>query len=89
MTVGAGETLPVSGRLSHDSAGTFIGTGDFEPQMTTNLGNLDRVLEHFGARRDQIVGTTVLARRLRDHFDTVTRLHAAYSGDHRPTGTAP
>lgn len=50
MTVGAGETLSISGRLSHDSAGTFIGTGDFEPQMRTTLGNLDRVLERFGAR---------------------------------------
>ncbi|WP_406264446.1 Rid family hydrolase [Actinacidiphila glaucinigra] len=87
MTVRAGETLSISGRLSRDSAGTFIGAGDFEPQMRTTLGNLDRVLEHFGARRDQIVETTVLVRGLRDHFDTVARLHAAYCGDHRPTST--
>ncbi|WSD62337.1 RidA family protein [Actinacidiphila glaucinigra] len=87
QAVQAGETLYISGQLSHDSAGAFIGTGDFELQMRTTLDNLDRVLEHFGARRDQIVETTVLVRGLRDHFDTAARLHAAYCGDHRPTST--
>ncbi|SNR81497.1 Endoribonuclease L-PSP [Actinacidiphila glaucinigra] len=67
--------------MSHDSADALIGSGDFEPRMRTTLGNLDRVLEHFGARRDQIVETTVLVRGLRDHFGTVARLHAAYCGD--------
>ncbi|MET9874360.1 hypothetical protein ABZZ36_06975 [Actinacidiphila glaucinigra] len=47
----------MSGQLSHDSAGASIGTGDFEPRMWTTPGNPDRVLEHFGARRDQIVET--------------------------------
>ncbi|MFE0633010.1 RidA family protein [Streptomyces sp. NPDC058864] len=87
QAVQAGETLYISGQLSHDGDGTFIGTGDFELQMRTTLDNLDRVLEHFGARRDQIVETTVLVRGLRDHFDTAARLHAAYCGDHRPTST--
>ncbi|MFD8071080.1 RidA family protein [Streptomyces sp. NPDC059718] len=87
QAVQAGDTLYISGQLSHDSAGTFVGTGDFELQMSTTLDNLDRVLEHFGAGRDQIVETTVLVRGLRDHFDTVARLHAAYCGDHRPTST--
>ncbi|WP_431952253.1 RidA family protein [Actinacidiphila sp. bgisy167] len=87
QAVQPGDTLYISGQLSHDSAGTLVGAGDFAPQMRTTLGNLDRVLEHFGARRDQIVETTVLVRGLRDHFDTAARLHAAYCGDHRPTST--
>ncbi|WP_431968829.1 RidA family protein [Actinacidiphila sp. bgisy160] len=87
QAVQAGDTLYISGQLSHDSAGDFIGTGDFELQMRTTLDNLDRVLEHFGAGRDQIVETTVLVKGLRDHFDTAARLHAAYCGEHRPTST--
>ncbi len=87
QAVQAGETLYISGQLSHDSTGAFIGTGDFALQMSTTLDNLDRVLEHFGARRDQIVETTVLVRGLREHFDTAARLHSAYCGDHRPTST--
>ncbi|MFJ5220818.1 RidA family protein [Streptomyces sp. NPDC088354] len=87
QAVQAGDTLYISGQLSHDSTGAFIGEGDFELQMRTTLGNLDRVLEHFGATRDQIVETTILVRGLREHFDTVARLHAAYCGEHRPTST--
>ncbi|MGP4086071.1 RidA family protein [Streptomyces sp. KR55] len=87
QAVQAGDTLYVSGQLSHDSAGTFVGADDFELQTKTTLDNLDRVLEHFGATRDQIVETTVLVRNLRDHFDTVARLHVAYVGDRRPTST--
>ncbi|MGW3247232.1 RidA family protein [Streptomyces sp. NPDC001070] len=87
QAVQAGDTLYISGQLSHDNAGTFLGAEDFELQMKTTLDNLDRVLEHFGATRGQIVETTVLVRNLRDHFDTVARLHAAYVGDNRPTST--
>jgi enamine deaminase RidA (YjgF/YER057c/UK114 family) len=87
QAVQVGDTLYISGQLSHDSTGAFVGAGDFELQMRTTLDNLDRVLEHFGADRDQIVETTVLVRDLRDHFDAVARLHADYCGGHRPTST--
>ncbi|WP_351236679.1 RidA family protein [Streptomyces sp. NPDC002133] len=87
QAVQVGDTLYVSGQVSHDSAGTFVGVGDFELQVRTTFENLDRVLEHFGATRNQIVETTVLAMDLRENFDTLARLHAAYCGDHRPTST--
>ncbi|MEU5562551.1 RidA family protein [Micromonospora musae] len=83
----AGDTVYVSGQLSHDMDGNFIGAGDFELQLNTTLANLDLVLDHFGASRTQIVETTVLVRNLRDNFDTVARLHLAYVGAHRPTST--
>ncbi|MGW0484844.1 RidA family protein [Nonomuraea sp. NPDC003214] len=83
----ARDTLYVSGQLSHDAAGEFVGAGDFELQMKTTLANLDLVLAHFGATRGQIVETTVLVRNLRENFDTTARLHAEYVGEHRPTST--
>ncbi|MFE7415124.1 RidA family protein [Streptomyces laurentii] len=82
-----GETVYVSGQLSHDQEGAFVGADDFALQVTTTLANLDLVLEHFGASRRQIVETTVLVRNLRENFDTTARLHAAYFGEHRPTST--
>ncbi|WP_234329210.1 MULTISPECIES: RidA family protein [unclassified Streptomyces] len=82
-----GDTLYVSGQLSHDQDGNFVGVDDFELQVRTALGNLDVVLRHFVARRDQIVETTVLVRNLRDNFDVTARLHAEYFGRHRPTST--
>jgi 2-iminobutanoate/2-iminopropanoate deaminase len=83
----AGETLYISGQLSHDANGDFIGPGDFALQVETAFANLDRVLEHFGATRGQIVETTVLVRNLRENFDAIGRLHAEYVGRHLPTST--
>ncbi|GEC03205.1 hypothetical protein SSP24_08600 [Streptomyces spinoverrucosus] len=82
-----GDTVYISGQLSHDQDGNFVGADDFELQVRTTLANLDLVLRHFGAERSQIVETTVLVRNLRDNFDATARLHAEYFGQHRPTST--
>ncbi|MEU5896678.1 RidA family protein [Streptomyces venezuelae] len=81
------DTVYVSGQLSHDRNGDFVGVGDFELQVRTTLENLDLVLGQFGAERSQIVETTVLVRNLRENFETTARLHAEYFGEHRPTST--
>ncbi|MFC8009846.1 MULTISPECIES: RidA family protein [Streptomyces] len=39
----------MSGQLSHDRHGDFVGAGDFELQVRTTLENLDLVLRQFGA----------------------------------------
>ena len=83
----AGETVYISGQLSHNSNGDFVGAGDFERQMRMSLDNLDRVLERFGATRNQIVETTVLVMNLRENFDTTERLHAEYFDQHSPAST--
>ncbi|MFJ2952752.1 RidA family protein [Streptomyces sp. NPDC087226] len=82
-----GDTVYISGQLSHDKDGAFVGAGDFALQTSTTFANLDLVLEHFGASRRQVVETTVLVRNLREHFDTLAPLHAQYFGEHRPTST--
>ncbi|WP_030221567.1 RidA family protein [Streptomyces bikiniensis] len=87
QAIRAGDTVYISGQLSHDSHGDFVGADDFELQVSTTLGNLDRVLKQFGAERSQVVETTVLVRNLRENFDTTARLHAEYFGRHRPTST--
>ncbi|GAA3001107.1 RidA family protein [Kitasatospora albolonga] len=82
-----GDTVYVSGQLSHDGEGTFVGADDFELQVRTALENLDLVLRQFGAERGQIVETTVLVRNLRENFDATARLHSEYFGEHRPAST--
>ncbi|MFJ3505400.1 Rid family hydrolase [Streptomyces sp. NPDC090135] len=82
-----GETVYVSGQLSHDRDGNFVGAGNFELQVRTTLGNLDLVLAQVGAERGQVVETTVLVKNLRDNFDMTARLHAEYFGEHRPAST--
>ena len=87
QAIQAGSTLYVSGQLSHDMEANFVGEGDFELQVRTTFANLDRVLKAYGARREQVVQTTVYVKELRRHFDAIARLHAEYFGAHRPTST--
>ena len=87
QAIQVGPTLYISGQLSHDQDANFVGEGDFELQVRTSFANLDRVLEAYGARREDVVQTTVYVKELRHHFDAMARLHAEYFGAHRPTST--
>ena len=83
----AGSTLYISGQLSHDMEANIVGEGDFDLQVRTTFANLDRILESYGVRRNQVVQTTVYVKDLRRHFDAIARLHAEYFSEHRPTST--
>lgn len=83
----AGPLLFVSGQLSHDRQGRLVGEGDFELQVRTSFANLDRVLAHFGAKKEGVVETTIYVRDLPKHFDILARLNQEYFGAHRPTST--
>jgi 2-iminobutanoate/2-iminopropanoate deaminase len=87
QAIRSGNTLYISGQLSHDAAAKFIGEGDFELQVRTTFENLDKILKAHGAGRNQIIATTVYVRNLRAHFTEINRLHKEYFGDHRPTST--
>lgn len=82
-----GDTIYVSGQLAHDSHG-LVGEGDIVKQCDVTFANLDRVLDHFGASRDQVVNTAVVLVNLRDNFDQAAAAHRAYFGEHRPASTA-
>jgi 2-iminobutanoate/2-iminopropanoate deaminase len=87
QAIQSGPTLYVSGQLSHDMEGNFVGADDFGLQVRTTFGNLDRVLEAYGASRRDVVQTTVYVKGLRTYFDEISRLHAEYFGEHHPTST--
>jgi enamine deaminase RidA (YjgF/YER057c/UK114 family) len=87
QAIRVGDVLYISGQLSHDMEANFVGEGDFETQVRTTFANLDRVLDHYGASREQIVETMVYVKDLRERFDDIARLHREYVGDHRPTST--
>jgi 2-iminobutanoate/2-iminopropanoate deaminase len=87
QAIQVGLTIYISGQLSHDMQGNFVGAGNFELQVRTTFTNLDHVLEAYGARREHVVQTTVYVKDLRRHFDAIAHLHAEYFGRHRPTST--
>ncbi|MFT4081493.1 MAG: RidA family protein [Nocardioides sp.] len=84
QAVRVGDEVRISGQLSHDEEANFVGEGDFETQVRTTLANLDKVLDHFGATRSQIVETTVLVKHLPEHFQAICALHSEYVGAVRP-----
>lgn len=87
QAIRSGNTLYISGQLSHDMQANFIGRGNFGLQARTTFDNLDSVLQAYGASRRQIVSTTIYLKNLREHLEEINRLHREYFGDHRPTST--
>jgi enamine deaminase RidA (YjgF/YER057c/UK114 family) len=87
QAVKVGGTIYVSGQLSHDEEGNFIHANDFDAQVKQTFANLDKVLDHFGVTRNQIVQDTVFVVNLREHNKAVAAAHLEYFGEHRPTST--
>ncbi|MFD8984438.1 RidA family protein [Streptomyces sp. NPDC059564] len=82
-----GDTVYISGQLSHDAAGNLVGVGDFEKQVRTSFDNMDKVLAHYRIPRSQIISMKIYTKDLRKNFDTAARLHKEYVGNHRTTDT--
>lgn len=50
-----GDTIYLSGQLSHDNKGNLVGAGNMEIQMRQSYSNIQKVLAHYGATIDNIV----------------------------------
>lgn len=87
QAIRAGDTIYISGQLSHDAAGNIVGVGDFEKQVRQSFANLDKVLAHYKIPRSQIISMKIYTKDLRKNFDTAARLHKEYVGNHRTTDT--
>lgn len=55
QAVKVGDTIYLSGRVSHDSKGNVVGINDMEMQMRQSYTNIQTVLAHYGATMDNIV----------------------------------
>ena len=55
QTVKIGDTIYVSGQVSHDDAGNIIGRGDMEAQMRQAYANIQKLLLQYGATMENIV----------------------------------
>jgi enamine deaminase RidA (YjgF/YER057c/UK114 family) len=81
----AGDFIFVAGQIAKDEAGSWVG-GDATNQATQVYRNLDRVLAHMGATRNDVVKVTTILTDLKDK-DAVTKVRLGYFGDHRPPHT--
>ena len=87
QAIGSGELVHVSGQLAFDDAGEFLHADDFAAQLERTHANMDKVLDHYGATRNQIVSQTLYVVDLRRNAAATAEGNLAYFGGHRPAGT--
>lgn len=56
--VKVGDTIYLSGQISHDETGEIIGVGDIEAQIRQAYANIKRLLAEYGAGVENIVDET-------------------------------
>ncbi len=55
QAVKVGDTIYISGQVSHDDKGNILGEGDMEVQMRAAYANIGKVLVQYGATMENIV----------------------------------
>ena len=68
QAVKVGDTIYLSGQVSHDDDGNVVGVGDMEAQVRAAYANVQKVLDQFGATMANVV----------DEFVFVTDMDAAF-----------
>lgn len=58
QAVKVGDTIYLSGQISHDETGEIVGVGDVEAQMRQAYANIKKLLSEYGAGLDNIVDET-------------------------------
>jgi 2-iminobutanoate/2-iminopropanoate deaminase len=69
QAVKIGDTIYLSGQVSHDDNGNIVGRGDMEAQMRQAYVNIQKLLVHYGATMENIV----------DEILFVTNMEAAFA----------
>ncbi|MFI9317357.1 RidA family protein [Streptomyces althioticus] len=87
QAIRSGDLVHVSGQLAFDEAGGFPNPGDFAAQVRRTHTNMDRVLAHYGATRNQIATQTLYVLDLARHAAATAEANLAYFGGHRPAST--
>ncbi|MFF5592817.1 RidA family protein [Streptomyces althioticus] len=87
QAIRSGDLVHVSGQLAFDEAGGFPNPGDFAAQVRRTHTNMDRVLAHYGATRNQIATQTLYVVDLARHAAATAEANFAYFGGHRPAST--
>jgi len=59
QAVKIGDTIYLSGQVSHDDEGNILGEGDMEVQMRAAYANIGKVLAQYGATMENVVDETL------------------------------
>lgn len=68
QAVRVGESIYVSGQVSHDDKGKVVGHGDMEAQMRTAYSNIKNILSQYGATIENLVEETLFVTDMDSAF---------------------
>ncbi|MER6914528.1 Rid family hydrolase [Streptomyces sp. NPDC000594] len=88
QAIRSGDLIHVSGQVAFDEEGGLLHPDDFAGQLARVHLNTDKVLDHYGVTRRQIVSQTAYLVGVQRNAAAVAEGNLAYFGDHRPVTTA-
>ena len=68
QAVKVGDTICVSGQVSHDDEGKIFGRGDMEAQMRQAYANIQKMLEQYGATMDNVIDEVLFVTDMNTAF---------------------
>jgi len=81
QAVKVGDTIYISGQVSHDDRGKIVGS-DMESQMRQSYLNVKKVLSSYGASMENIVDETLFVTDMETAFAAAIKCrHEAFSGN--------
>ena len=81
QAVKVGDTIFLSGQVSHDEKGSIVGIGDMEAQMLQAYANIQKLLALYGATIDSIVDETLYVTDMDAAFAAAVKCrHDIFSG---------
>lgn len=82
QAVKVGNTIYVSGQVSHDDKGNIVGQGNMEAQMRQAYTNIQKVLVQYGATMDNIVDEVLFVTDMDAAFAARVKCkHVVFSGN--------
>lgn len=88
QAVKVGDTIYLSGQVSHDDQGNVLGEGDMEVQMRAAYANVAKVLTQYGATMENVVDEILFVTDMDAAFNArVKMVREVFSGAPRLAST--
>jgi 2-iminobutanoate/2-iminopropanoate deaminase len=73
QAVKVGDTIYVSGQVSHDDEGKIVGRGDMEAQRRQAYANIQKMLEQYGATMDNVIDEVLFVTDMNTAFTAAVK----------------
>ena len=81
QAVKVGDTIYLSGQVSHDDRGNIVGLRDMEAQMRQAYTNIQKMLAQYGATMDNVVDEVLFVTDMDTAFAAAVKCkHEVFSG---------